>query len=167
VNVDELSVRIQDKYRVELAGFRRKVFGPEGNTGAHNQDDPDRSIPGLGPVRSLEDRHVGLTVGADVAHLDWFTQTPGMEGSCVTMSIAGHHRVMGTRTSLPTEECDAWMQAVLGVAWSESAYRAGTLSGVAGRLSTVYYRLFLDEEGHPMPKPDSVQDRGLRPIDEL
>ncbi|WP_269092538.1 hypothetical protein [Arthrobacter hankyongi] len=35
--MNELSARIQDRYRVELAGFRQEVFGPEGRTCAHDE----------------------------------------------------------------------------------------------------------------------------------
>lgn len=167
MDVNELSARIQDKHRIALADFRRRLFGPEGHSGLHNENDPDRRIPGLGPLRSLEDRHADLTLSADVSDLDWFTEDSSETGSCVTVSIAGHHRVMGGRTSLPSGECDAWVQAILGVAWMDHVYRAGTLSGVAGRLSTVYYRLFLDTEGNPKDKPVGFQDMDLRRVSEL
>jgi hypothetical protein len=94
-------------------------------------------MPNMGQ-RSLTDRHVNLTVGADVVDTGWFFQSPELAGSCVTVSIAGHHRQLGTRVSLPPGECDAWASEIVGDQWAPCLYRAGTLSGVAsgdiGRL---------------------------------
>lgn len=167
MNINELSMRIQDKYRQTLTDFRRKILGEEGRSTALNQNDPHREIPSIGRIRSLEDKHVELTIVADAADLDWFAEDPALEGTCITVSMAGHHRLLGSRTSLPTGECDAWLRAILGAHWADHAYRAGTLSGVDGRLSTVYYRLFLDGDDCPMLRPDSYKERGLRKMSEL
>ncbi|MFJ6419201.1 hypothetical protein [Paeniglutamicibacter sp. NPDC091659] len=167
MDINELSARIQKKYREPLAAFRGKVFGPEGHSGPHNEKDPDRRLPHLGPVRSLWDKHVDLTLGGDVSDLGWLMEDPSVAGTCVTISIAGHHRVMGGRTSLPSGECDAWVQAIFDPEWMDDAYRAGTLSGVDGRLSTVYYRLFLDEAGKTMDKPANFNSPELRKMSEL
>lgn len=167
MDVNELSARIQKKHREAIAGFRAKIFGPEGHSGAHNESDPDRRIPGLGPVRSLRDKHVDLTLGGDVADLSWLMEDPTVTGTCVTLSVAGHHRVMGGRASLPAGECDAWVQAIFDPGWMDHAHRAGTLSGVAGRLSTVYYRMFLDKDGKPMDRPVNFDHPGLRLMGQL
>lgn len=83
---------------------------------------------------------------------------------------------MKTRTSLASGECDAWAGAVLGEDLIQHAYRAGTLSGhtpvgsttpAGGRLTTVYYRLFLNETGNPMERPEAMNDSELRRMDEL
>lgn len=164
MNVNELSARIQQKHREAIEAFRIQVFGPEGHIGPHNDGDPDRRIPDLGPIRSLWDKHVDLTLGGDVSDLDWLVEDPTLTGTCVTISIAGHHRIMGGRTSLPSGECDAWVQAIFEPGWMDHAYRAGTLSGVDGRLSTVYYRMFLDEDGNPMDRPVNF-DPPRTPVD--
>lgn len=133
-------------------------------------------MPGIPRVRSLEDPRIDISLIGDVADLDWFTSTPGLKGTVLTISIAGHHRLLKTRTSLATGECDAWATAVLGEVAVRHAYRAGTLSdavssssaaAAGGRLTTVYYRLFLDEHGQPMDKPDAMDDQLLRRMDEL
>lgn len=167
VDINELSKEVQKKYRDPIADFRTKVFGLEGHSGAHNESAPDRRIPGLGPVRSLWDRHVNLTLSGDVSDLGWLMQDPSVTGTCVTVSIAGHHRLMGGRISLPSGECDAWIKAIFDPEWMDNAYRAGTLSGVDERLSTVYYRLFWDQDGNPMDKPVNFNHPKLRPMGEL
>lgn len=167
VDINELRARIQKRHREAIAVFRRKVLGPEGRSGAHNADDPGRRIPYLGPVRSLWDKRINLTLGGDISDLDWMMEDASATGSCLTLSIAGHHRLTGGRASLPSGECDAWVQAIFDSEWMGHAYRAGTLSGVEGRLSTVYYRLFLDPKGEPMPKPRNFDHPGLRPMSEI
>lgn len=177
VNVNELSAQIRTKYRRPLATFWEDLHGPAGHTGAHNVDDPGRrQMPSIPRVRSLDDPRIEISLVGDIANLDWFTSTPGLKGRVLTLSIAGHHRLMKTRTSLASGECDAWAAAVLGEDQIRHAYRAGTLSGsvaagtaapVGGRLMTVYYRLFLDENGLPMERPDELSDKLLRRMDEL
>ncbi|MDO5863447.1 MULTISPECIES: hypothetical protein [Paenarthrobacter] len=168
MEINALTVQIQDKYRKELADFRKKVLGPEGQSHAGNQHESRRELPRFGPVRTLTDSKVDLTIVADTSDLDWFAEDPSLVGQrCITISIAGHHRLMGNRTSLPSGECDAWVQAILGLGWTEHVYRAGTVSGVAGRPSTVYYRLFLDAESNPRERPEKFKDKEMRPLREL
>lgn len=172
-----MSDLIRAKHRRALASFREDIHGPAGLTGADNVGDPSRRhMPSIPRVRSLDDPRIDISLVGDLAHLDWFTSTPGLKGTVVTLSIAGHHRLLKTRTSLATGECDAWAAAVLGEDAIKHAYRAGTLSGAipsastaaaGGRLTTVYYRLFLDETGHPMDKPVAMDDQLLRRMDEL
>lgn len=49
----------------------------------------------------------------------------------------------------------------------DHAYSAGTLSGVDGRLSTVYYRLFLGQDGKSMHRPVNFDHPGLRLMGQL
>jgi hypothetical protein len=169
MDVDELRRTIRKKHGDELERFRVWFLGPEGRTTAETVAKPlERKMPMMGQ-RSLTDRHVDLTVGADVVDTGWFFGNPDLEGSCVTVSFAGHHRQLGTRVSVPSEECDAWASEIVGDQWAPYLYRAGTLSGVrsAGRMSTVYYRLFLDGAGEPVMKPESIVREQLRHISEL
>lgn len=177
MNVNELSEQIRIKYRRSLVSFREDLYGPAGHTGEHNVDDHGgRQMPSIPRVRSLDDPRIEISLVGDIANLDWFTSTPGLKGQVLTLSIAGHHRLMKTRTSLATGEFDAWAAAVLGDDLVHHAYRAGTLSGSAPagtamsageRLMTVYYRLFLDEDGLPMERPEELSDKLLRRMNEL
>ncbi|NKX55796.1 hypothetical protein [Arthrobacter mobilis] len=167
MDVNELSAKIQDRYREELDAFRQQLFGTQEHLVVRGESVPEQRFAGLGPVVSLEDPRIRMTLGGDVVDLGWTPEHPTAEGACVTVSIAGHDHVTGERAMLPAGECDAWLQAVIGADRTRHAYRAGTLSGVDGRLSTVYYRLFLDTEGNPIPKPDYFDDPDLRSMDEL
>lgn len=177
VNVNELTSQIRTKHRRLLATFLEELHGPHGRTGAHNVGDPSRrNIPRISRVRSLDDPRIDISLAGDIAVLDWFTSTPGLKGTVLTISIAGHHHLMKTRTSLATEEFDTWAAAVLGDDLIKHTYRASTLSGfiptgsaarVAGRLTTVYYRVFQNNDGQPMGKPDEMNDPDFRRMDEL
>jgi hypothetical protein len=167
MDVNELSARIQDRYGDELAAFRHQLFGPEEILIVRGESVPEQRYAGLGPVVSLEDPMVMLTLNGEVADLGWTADDPTLSGACVAMSVAGHDRTTGMRVSLPTGECDAWLQAVLGAERVLHAYRTGTLSGVDGRVSTAYYRLFLGVDGNPMPRPDNFEDPELRRLNEL
>lgn len=166
MDVPELAARIVKKYGEKIEALVRKVTGPQGHTGPATIDDPSRHIPSLGPVRSLYDARVDLTLGSDISDLAWLTEDTVAEGTCLTLSIAGHHRVTGARVPLPSGECDAWLRAIFPQ-WAPAAYRAGTLSGVDQRLTTVYYRVFFDAAGEPMQKPEHFNHPGLRPLNEL
>lgn len=175
--MNELREQIRVKHRRALTAFLEEIYGPDGPTGSHNVDDPSkRNMPRISHVRSMDDHRIDISLVGDIAALDWFTSTPGLKGTVLTVSIAGHHRLMKTRTSLASGECDAWAGAVLGKDLIQHAYRAGTLSGhtpagsrtpAGGRLTTVYYRLFLDENGQPMERPEAMNDSELRRMDEL
>lgn len=177
MNVNELTVQIRAKHRRVLAAFLEEIHGPDGLTHEGNVDDPSqRNVPRIPRVRSLDDPRIDISLVGDIAYLDWFTSTPGLKGMVLTISIAGHHRLMQTRTSLATGECDAWAAAVFGDDLVQHAYRAGALSGsvpsgsavsAGGRLTTVYYRLFLDEDGRPMDKPEAMSGPELRRMDEI
>jgi len=169
MDVDELRRAIRKKHGDDLERFRALFLGPEGRTNGENSSNPlERKMPMMGH-RALTDRHVDLTVSADVVDTGWFFENPDLEGSCATVSFAGHHRQLGTRVSLPSGECDAWASEIVGDQWAAYLYRAGTLSGVSGtgRLSTVYYRVFLDGTGDPVMKPEAIVHEQLRHISEL
>ncbi|MCS3494529.1 hypothetical protein M2368_003561 [Arthrobacter sp. JUb119] len=166
MDVPELTERIAKKHGEKIEALFRKVTGPQGHTGPATVDAPSRRIPGLGPVKSLWDPLVDLTLGSDISDLSWLTEGKVAEGTCLTLSIAGHHRVTGSRVPLPSGECDAWLWAIYPQ-WASEAYRAGTLSGVDQRLTTVYYRVFFDAAGEPMQKPEHFTHPGLRPLNEL
>ena len=169
MDVDELRRAIRRKHGDDLERFREWFLGPDGRTNDETMGNPSaRKIPGIGK-RSLTDRFVDLSIGADVVDTGWFFEDPVLEGSCITVSFAGHHRQLGTRVSLPSGECDAWACEIVGQDWAPYLYRAGTLSGVksAGRLTTVYYRLFLDGAGAPIMKPEGIEGEQLRHISEL
>lgn len=166
MNVDELRARIRKLHAEELEGFRAWFMGPDGRTTAETIVNPlERKIPNMGQ-RSLTDRHVDITIVADVADTAWMWNDEKLSGLCATVSFAGHHRQLGTRVSLPSGECDAWASEIMGEESAPYLYRAGTLSG-AGRMSSVYYRLFLDKAGNPGPKPESVVQDQLRHISGL
>lgn len=166
MDVPELTERILTTYGAEIEALFREVTGPEGHSGPATVDDPSHQIPGLGPVMSLWDPWVNLTLASDISVLAWMTDGEVAEGTCLTLSIAGHHRVTGGRVSLPSGECDAWLWAIFPQ-WAPAAYRAGTLSGVGQRLTTLYYRVFFDAAGEPMGKPERFTHPGLRPLSEL
>ena len=166
MDVPELTARIAKRHGEKIEALFRKATGPQGHTGPATIDDPSHRIPTLGPVRSLWDARVDLTLGADISDLSWLTEGEVAEGTCLTLSIAGHHRVAGGRVPLPSGECDAWLWAIFPQ-WASGAYRAGTLSGVDHRLTTVYYRVFFDVASEPMSKPGRFNHPGLRPLSEL
>lgn len=107
----------------------------------------------------------GHTIVADVADTACLWHDEKLSGLCATVSFAGHHRQLGTRVSLPSGECDAWASEIVGEESAPYLYRAGTLSG-PGRMSSVYYRLFLNEAGNPGQKPESIVQEQLRHISE-
>ncbi|MCG2623155.1 hypothetical protein LVY72_14750 [Arthrobacter sp. I2-34] len=167
MDVNELSARIQEQYRGELTAFRQELFGPEEILVVRGESVPEQRFASMGRVVSLEEPGVSLTLVGEVTDLGWTAEDPIVSGACVTVSIAGHDRGTDARASLPADETDAWLQAVIGAERVRHAYRAGSLSGADGRPGTVYYRLFLDTEGNPIPKPDSFEEPELRPMDEL
>jgi hypothetical protein len=62
VDINALSVQVQNKYREELADFRKKVLGQEARSHVGNQHEKRRDLPRIGPVRSLTDSKVDLTI---------------------------------------------------------------------------------------------------------
>jgi hypothetical protein len=177
VIVNDLSEQIRAKHRRILVSFLYDIHGPWGHTDAYNVDDPSRrNMPCIPRIRSLEQPRINISLVGDIAALDWFTSTPGLKGSVLTISIAGHHRLVKTRTSLATGECDAWATAVLGDDLIKHAYRTGspndaaptmTTAPAGNRLTSVHYQLFLDENGQPMERPEAMSGRELCRMDDL
>jgi hypothetical protein len=149
MDVNGLSTLIQDRYRVR------------------GESVPEQRFAGMGPVASLDNPGISITLAGEVADLGWTEEDPTADGVCLTVSVAGRDRATAERVAPPTGETDAWLLAFLGPEWFRHAYRAGTRSGGNGRLTTVYYRLFLDTEGNPIPKPEDYEDADLRRMDEL
>ncbi|MFK0003130.1 hypothetical protein ACIQTZ_14055 [Paenarthrobacter sp. NPDC090520] len=115
---------------------------------------------------SVSDRHAAISVVGDVAELAWLQENPELSGYVMTLSIAGRHKILGERISLPSGECDAWISEIVGEDLLPFLYRAGSLSGM-GRVSTVYYKVFMDESRSPIMKPAGVDHPQLRPLNEL
>lgn len=167
MDVNQLSAQIQGRYRDELDTFLQQLFGPEEILIVRGESVPEQRFASMGPVVSLEDPQVMLTLNGEVTDLGLTADDPTLSGAYVAVSVAGHDRATGMRVSLPTSECDAWLQAILGAERVLHAYRTGTLGGEDGRVSTAYYRLFLDVEGNPIPRPDGFDDPDLRRMNEL
>src|SRR4051794_16172739 len=167
MDVNGLSTLIQDRYRMELAGFREQLLGPEEILLVRGESVPEQRFAGMGPVASLDNPRISITLAGEVADLGWTEEDPTADGVCLTVSVAGRDRVTGERVALSTGETDAWLQAFLGTERVGHAYRAGALRGGSGSLTTVYYRLFLDTEGNPIPKPEDYDDADLRRMGEL
>lgn len=167
MNVDEMRAQIRKKYGMEVDGFRSRVLSPEGRTGPDTRIEAGKSPMPSTSFHSLTDRHALISIAGDVCDTSWLEQDPDLTGSVMTLSIAGRHRLLGGRMSLPSGECDAWAMEIVGPDRAPYLYRAGTMIGVAGRLTTVYYRVFLDEEGHPAMKPQSVNHPQLCHLGEL
>lgn len=167
MDVDELRAQIKRKYGKDVEAFRTRVLSPEGRTGPDTSIEAGKSPMPSASFHSLTDRHALISIAGDVCDTSWLEQDPDLTGSVMTLSIAGRHRQLGGRMSLPSGECDAWAMEIVGTERAPYLYRAGTLTGVAGRLSTVYYRVFLDQEGSPAMKPQSVNHPQLRHLSEL
>lgn len=123
----------------------------------------------VGAFKSVSDKFAELTFGADRSRLSYIEETPGLAGYKVTVSMAGHHRVMRSRVPLSVQETDAWLYAILGDDWADHSYHGGAMTGVnekggRGGLTTVYYMLFLSEELQPIPKPQAAPGYDLVPV---
>lgn len=167
MNVNDLRAKIRARYGASVDQFRAAVLGPAGRNG------PDtKAVNGRSPFPSIShpsvtDRHAAISVVGDVAELAWLKENPGLPGLVMTLSIAGRHKLLSERMSLPSGECDAWISEIVGDDLLPFVYRAGTLSGVAGRASTVYYNVFMDETRAGVMKPDGVNHPQLRHLSEL
>lgn len=167
MNVDDLRAKIRGKHAASIEQFRSAVLGPEGLNGPET-----KAVNGRSPFPSIShpsvtDRHAAISVVGDVAELAWLKENPNLPGFVMTLSIAGRHKLLGERMSLPSGECDAWISEIVGDDLLPFVYRAGTLSGVAGRASTVYYNVFMDETRAGVMKPDGVDHPQLRHLSEL
>ncbi len=158
---------IEKRHGDAIAGFRRS-FLDEANLYWEDRTYRDvresGDIPlGIGPVRSVSDRHANITVEADLATLSYAVETPGLLGYKLTLSMAGHHRVLDTRVVLSVEETEAWAYAVLGDQWADHSYYGGLVSG-PGRLGVVFYLLYLGEDFELIERPDVETFPGIVPV---
>ena len=165
----ELRRTIERKHRDKLEQFRRAFMLEENVFDVHRPHGEQRPL-NVGPFRSVSDKFAELTFGADRSALSYIEETPGLAGYKVTISMAGHHRVMRTRLPLSVEETDAWLYAILGDEWAGHSYHGGAMTGVnenggRGGLTTVYYMLFLTDELRPMPRPDIPLGYDLAPVE--
>ncbi|PPG02670.1 hypothetical protein C5E06_09460 [Pseudoclavibacter sp. RFBI5] len=120
-------------------------------------------LPGLGPVRSTTNPHANLTIVGQVTSQAAHCHDPELDGFVVTISVAAHHRLLGTR--LPVDEGDAtvWVRAALGDEWSPHVFTADALSTTTDapdteriQLTTRFYYVFLDSDGKPPRAPQSM-----------
>jgi hypothetical protein len=165
MTINQLTTRIQIQHNQDLAAFRQDITSPPYQAGTPTTLNNARRSVRMNPVHSVEDASASLTIVADVQGLAWLTADKGLQGSCITLSIAGHRRNTGTRVPLPLAECDAWVEAILGRSWLAHVYRAGAPDQADGKLDIASYRLFLDERSNPVAKPKSVVDDTLRRMD--
>ncbi|MFJ4171352.1 hypothetical protein ACIPY3_17755 [Paenarthrobacter sp. NPDC089714] len=165
MTINGLTTRIQIQHTQELNAFRQDITSPPYQAGTATALNTARRSVRMNPVQSVEDGNASLTIVADVQGLAWFTADKGLQGSCITLSIAGHRRATGTRLSLPLAECDAWIEAILGGPWITHVYRSGASPEPGGKLDVASYRLFLDERSNPVAKPKSVVDDSLRRLE--
>lgn len=159
----ELRRTIERRHRDALDRFR-KTFMDDANLYSEHRPYKDTRPPSLGPLKSVSDRHAEISFGADRATLSYATENPGLEGFKLTLSMAGHHRMMGSRIALSVEETDAWLYAILGDEWADHSYHAGAMSGVSNRLTTIFYMLYLSEDLVPLPQQGAEPSHDLVPV---
>jgi hypothetical protein len=162
----EMTALISKRNRDALDALRRGLFDEANLLSPANPYGTFRPSK-AGPLRSVTDRFTNLTFGADLGELAYVEGKPELEGYRITVSMAGHHRTMGTSTVLLTAETDAWLYALLGDDLARFAYHAGAMSGSGPvpRLTTIYYFLYLDADCKPMPLPVEHEGVPLAPVD--
>lgn len=157
MSTNELRRTIEKKHRDALDRFKG-AFMDDAALFSESRRYGENRTQNIGSLKSVTDRHAELTFGADRATLSYATEVPGLSGFRITLSMAGHHRMMGSRVHLSVEETDAWLYSILGDEWADHSYHAGAMTGTsvgggASRLTTVYYLLYLSEDGQPIPQP--------------
>lgn len=157
VSAMEFAARIQGAHGPELKSLLADLTVPADHlTG--------RRLHRMGPVPSLEDATIKLTLVAEVVELGWFTLGSAPTGTCVTLSLAAHHEETGLHADLSTEECEAWLRALVGNGWMRFVYRCECSAGPAS-AKVVSYRLYLDSFQRPVSKPAEVLAEGCRPLE--
>lgn len=159
----ELRKTIEKRHSDALSRFKR-TFMDDANLFSEDRPYEGNRPANLGPLKSVTDRHAEITFGADRAKLSYATTTPGLPGFKLTLSMAGHHRMMGSRVPLSVEETDAWLYATFGDEWADHSYHAGAMSGVSGRFTTVFYLLYLSEDLQPIPQPQAETGYNMVPV---
>ena len=153
----ELAARIQHAHGPELKSLLADLTSPSDHRSG-------RRLHRLGPVPSMEDATIKLTLVAEAVELGWFAPGPAPSGTCVTLSLAAHHEETGLHAEIPADECEAWVRALVGHAWMRFVYRCECSAGPAS-ASVDSYRLYLDSFHRPAGKPVEVPAEGCRPLD--
>ncbi|HKU34098.1 MAG TPA: hypothetical protein VJP90_00975 [Paenarthrobacter sp.] len=152
--VAELTAKIQRTHGLELRNF---LTGMVSESGPLN---PGRRQYRFGPTAAMEDRTVKLTMVAETAEFGWFTLGRAPAGTCLTLSLVAHHEETGLSASLPRAECEAWMRALLGNSWMPHVYSCECAAGA----NVVSYRVYLDAQQRPIPKPIEVMAEGCHTL---
>ncbi|MFF3555314.1 hypothetical protein ACFYXL_18165 [Streptomyces tsukubensis] len=125
----------------------------------------------FGPVRSVTDRNTVLTFGGSIIDQAVLLERPGRQGAVLALSVAAHHKRLGTRQAVDPREARAWIEAIAGSKWLRHFYAAGALTGSSahGRstsrgLTTEYFYLFLGADGVPQTEPEHQLGVQLTPI---
>ncbi|MFI2565535.1 hypothetical protein [Paenarthrobacter sp. NPDC018779] len=148
----ELSHRIRAAHGPAMDEVMRELhFSAPGPSGIHTA----RRLGRIGPVPSVTGQGTNLTVVADLEDVRRFSPSPEVSGCCVTIGMAGHRRQTGTLTTLVPQECEAWVEAILGHQWMPHVYR------VESHRKGMYYRVFLDDTQSPVSKPVQVPDESV------
>ncbi|MEC3852049.1 hypothetical protein [Paenarthrobacter ureafaciens] len=152
--MDELCSRIRYTHMAPLAGFREAVV----NAG----DGRARHTWRLGPVPSMENGFIQVTIVADLMGVAWLTSGRGPDGMTVTVLVVGHRADTGIRVAVTVAESDAWLLALLDRKWNALAYRLVETAKGGHGPSAATYRLFLDQQQHAIARPDEIPEDGYR-----
>ncbi|MFF1832096.1 hypothetical protein [Paenarthrobacter sp. NPDC058040] len=155
-SVAELTAKIQRTHGFELRDF---LTGMVSESGPLN---PGRRQYRFGPTAAMEDRTVKLTMVAETAEFGWFTLGRAPAGTCLTLSVVAHHEESGLPAKLSTAECEAWTRALFGNSWMQHVYNCECDAGPTG-ANVVSYRVYLDAQQRPGPKPVEVMAEGCQP----
>ena len=164
MGTDELLALIQDNHAEGLAHLRARLWSPSGREGPDRG--PEWQRPSIGPVSSVEDRALSVTLDARVSAYSWFASDPSLTGDLYTVSIRTDHRLLGQRTALGHSEADAWALAVLG---SQNALMIYWSVAVVGLVTTLCHHLYVDPAGQTarLPRGSSLAERSARISDSL
>lgn len=162
--VPMVDVRVQArKHANDIRIFRRGLFSVASDSSAWVSSADIELMPnlrGLGPIKSVTDRHAELTVVGDTTDQSAMLEDPTREGVIITLSVAAHHRQLRSRLRGDVDESVAWIVEILGEEWAAHAYAAGALSTTRNRddvptLTTQYFYVFIGPDGAPQHAPES------------
>lgn len=141
-----------------LAGFREALVDAGSGRARHTWR--------LGPVVSLENSFIKVTMVADLIGIAWLTSGRGPEGIAVTVVVVGHRTETGIRVAVTTSESDAWLHALLGREWTEHAYRLVETAQSSDSPPAATYRLFLDPQQNAIERPEGIIGGRYRLVNE-